>query len=500
MVSYIKYSNNKVNLYNQSNLETNLIKKIFIKLRKVNFIILLLVIFLTSIYVKFFTFHKYVITNITDNSSISTIAFRNSYTKHYLLQCLFSTTDYAINSYKYKKYSNKENIFADAKYNSSEPITVIFVLGESARIDNWQLYGYNRDNNDNLMQLKNTNALYTFNAKACKSSTLPALSCILSGDDINLYNMEEHSKSSIFSAFNSAKFRNVLITPNNLSIMRYWFSELQYVNKLISFTDLNATIRDRFIMDDDIFEHAYQEIENDSNENKMIMLQMRGSHGNYCHRYTDKHKKFGPTCCDYNLAICNKQELFNAYDNTIVYTDHILNELILKLKNKNAIVVYTSDHGESLGEGGYYGHGNESENIPDEQLRVPLFVWFSDKFKELNPDLVNNIKLSQDELQANGKKIDHSFVIHTIMGCANLSSKSINQSKNLCYIDSAIKEINPNDKVIKDFFVEKNKKTKERKKSNDSENKKKDNIKIKKTSKKTSIKNENKKERKKSKK
>jgi len=120
----------------------------------------------------------------------------------------------------------------------------------------------------------------------------------------------------------------------------------------------------------------------------LVVLHIKGSHGPaYYKRYPAAFEKFTPVCKTSDLPSCTQVELRNAYDNSILYTDHVVGEVVRladKLQDRFASAVfYVSDHGESLGENGLYLHGMPYAVAPDEQTHVPLFAWISRSFLQL---------------------------------------------------------------------------------------------------------------------
>jgi lipid A ethanolaminephosphotransferase len=112
----------------------------------------------------------------------------------------------------------------------------------------------------------------------------------------------------------------------------------------------------------------------------LIVLHQMGSHGPaYFKRYPKAFERFKPACQSATLSDCDKQGIINAYDNTILYTDHFLAETIKLLKeydqSRQTMMLYVSDHGESLGEKGIYLHGAPFMMAPKAQIHVPLFIW-----------------------------------------------------------------------------------------------------------------------------
>ena len=125
-----------------------------------------------------------------------------------------------------------------------------------------------------------------------------------------------------------------------------------------------------------------------SKSNKiLVVLHTSTSHGpTYYKKYPKDFETFTPVCKSVELAECTQQELINAYDNTILYTDYILATLIDELKQLEAYqtsMIFISDHGESLGENNLYMHGIPASIAPSEQLDIPFIVWTSEGSKTL---------------------------------------------------------------------------------------------------------------------
>jgi lipid A ethanolaminephosphotransferase len=108
-----------------------------------------------------------------------------------------------------------------------------------------------------------------------------------------------------------------------------------------------------------------------------------GSHGpRYYKRFPEKFAKFKPFCNNDTPQNCSKDDLNNAFDNTIFYTDYVLSRLIEILEEKkdyNTFLLYASDHGESLGENGIYLHGLPKTIAPKEQRNFAMILWLSDQ-------------------------------------------------------------------------------------------------------------------------
>ena len=133
-----------------------------------------------------------------------------------------------------------------------------------------------------------------------------------------------------------------------------------------------------------------------------------GSHGPaYFKRSKSPYQPFQPTCNTNAIQGCSADELKNSYDNSIVYTDYVLAQMIKTLQDQKQYQTgfwYLSDHGESTGEHGLYLHGAPYGIAPTQQTHVPMLMWFSEYWQQYNTQQVNCLKaqtgkmLSQDNL------------------------------------------------------------------------------------------------------
>jgi lipid A ethanolaminephosphotransferase len=153
----------------------------------------------------------------------------------------------------------------------------------------------------------------------------------------------------------------------------------------------------------------------------LVVLHLKGSHGpNYFKRYPDSFERFTPTCKTSDLAACDEQSIRNAYDNAIVYTDHVIGQTVQMLEKLSdqfaTALLYVSGHGESLGEGGLFLHGVPLAIAPKEQTRVPMFAWVSPQYIALekwNRDcMVKQTKIARS----------HDNVYSTVLGFLEIDS------------------------------------------------------------------------------
>jgi lipid A ethanolaminephosphotransferase len=154
----------------------------------------------------------------------------------------------------------------------------------------------------------------------------------------------------------------------------------------------------------------------------VLILHQLGSHGPaYFSRYPNDFRHFLPDCRANDFGACSAQEIKNAYDNTILYTDHIVSQVIDRLKAHSSTVagsvIYLSDHGESLGEHGLYLHGAPYVLAPSQQTHVPFLVWIAD-------DLQRSGGFDMGCLDRNAALPNsHDNLFHSVLGLMDVSTK-----------------------------------------------------------------------------
>jgi lipid A ethanolaminephosphotransferase len=148
---------------------------------------------------------------------------------------------------------------------------------------------------------------------------------------------------------------------------------------------------------------------------------MMGNHGPaYFRRYPTEFRRFTPDCATADLRQCSREQVVNAYDNAIAYTDHVLAGVISTLRSAPALdtaMLYVSDHGESLGENGLYLHGLPYSIAPATQTHVPMIAWLSPGFAA---------DASVDQRCLDGKAADHlshDNLFHSVLGVLDVQTR-----------------------------------------------------------------------------
>lgn len=253
---------------------------------------------------------------------------------------------------------------------------VIVVVGETARADHFSLNGYPRQTNPLLEQEQN---IVSFsNISSCGTSTAISVPCMFSirgRDD--------------FKVGESKYTENVLDIVAKADISVLWRdnnSDSKGVADRVPYESFktadNNPVCDPECRDVGMLTGLQEYIDSQQNDILIVLHQM-GSHGPaYGERYPAAFEKFTPACHTSELANCSDEEIINAYDNSILYTDYFLSEVVAFLKHNTpgyeTSMLYISDHGESLGENNLYLHGMPYMFAPQEQTRVPIIAWIGE--------------------------------------------------------------------------------------------------------------------------
>jgi lipid A ethanolaminephosphotransferase len=302
-----------------------------------------------------------------------------------------------------------------AKLSHAQPRLVVFVLGETARAQNHSLNGYARETNPRLKAL---NLAYFPNSEACGTATTIAVPCIFSGLGRENFSMLKAMERQTLVDLVKKTGARLLWRENDGGC-----KDVCTAAEFEDFSDAtHATLcNDLGSCYDELMLVGLEEKLRARNGDIFLVLHIKGSHGPaYYKRYPKAFEKFTPACNTSELQQCSQEELINAYDNTIVYTDHILAETIAmleRLSNKFApALMYASDHGESLGENGLYLHGLPYAMAPDLQTKVPMLAWLSPQFLKLEnwpADCMARI---------GGKPSSHDAIFSSLLGLLDIES------------------------------------------------------------------------------
>jgi lipid A ethanolaminephosphotransferase len=297
---------------------------------------------------------------------------------------------------------------------------IIFVVGETARADRFSLNGYQRETNP---LLKKQNVVSFTNFWSCGTSTAVSVPCMFSK-----YNSSEYNKEKAQAT------ENVLDVLKHAGVNISWLdnnSDSKSVADRVSYQSYKSpttnTICDEECRDVGMLVNLQAYINEHPKGDVFIILHQMGNHGPaYYKRYPAKFEKFLPVCRTNQLEDCSKEELNNAYDNAILYTDYFLSKIIDLLKQNmegfETALFYVSDHGESLGKNGLYLHGLPTFIAPDTQRHVPAIIWIGDNYDEID---ITELAKRQN------KKYSHDHIFHTLLGFMEIETSVYDKSMDI---------------------------------------------------------------------
>jgi len=328
-----------------------------------------------------------------------------------------TTPIYNIVSYTYEQFQDTnipmkiigEDAIIKAPKNRKRKI-IIMVVGEAARADHFSLNGYHQETNPLLQQEDIINFTHMY---SCGTTTAVSVPCMFSVYDKDDYSSQKgyhtytvldilaHAGVEVLWRDNNSDSKGVAVRLNYQSYK---------TEKLNTICDLECRDEGMLV--------GLKEWIDKTKKDTIIILHQMGNHGPaYYKRYPKAFEKFTPVCETNQLEKCSQKEISNSYDNALLYTDYFLSKTIDLLKKyentSDTAMLYIADHGESLGEHGFYLHGLPYFMAPDHQKHVGALMWFGKSFPFDRDLLKNKAKetFSQDNL------------FSTLLGIFNIQTK-----------------------------------------------------------------------------
>ncbi len=324
---------------------------------------------------------------------------------------------YIINTVRHaqqRAFDNREiTLLPDATYAAPVPAgqkdVVVLMIGESSRRANSSMYSYARET---MPQARDHGMIALQNGISCATNTIAAVSCILS------YEGSEAPPVSNFEPLPSYLQRmgvETIVRLNNTGTPPMSVAEKQWADEVVAGCTQNCPDPKS---DAALLYDLGARIMTAQSDRVFVILHVTGSHGPaYFKKYPAEFETFTSVCKSVQLADCTSEELVNAYDNSIAFTDSLLGgvmDQLARLPNARSVVLYLSDHGQSLGENGFYLHGAPNAIAPKEQREIPVLLWMSPSFQAARGITAADIKTVDVAAQ------DVPF--HSIMGAFGMHS------------------------------------------------------------------------------
>ena len=321
---------------------------------------------------------------------------------------LLQPWSYLVNTCRIASFSIDEQAeeikLPDAKIADNDKAVVVLVIGESARKANFQLYGYKRDTNPLLSKLQD---LKVYEATSCATYTTAGSKAIL----------EPKDSGDLYELLPNYAFRTGVDVAWRTS---NWGEPPIHIDEYLTDDELGDQYPD---VDKDydgiLFAGIRQRIESSKSNKVLIILHTSTSHGpKYADKYPKDFEVYKPVARNVEEGEKNVGLLVNAYDNTIRYTDFLLDNLISTLRamtDWKSAMIFISDHGESLGENKMFMHGLPMKLAPKEQYEIPFLVWTSENFRDYK---------TKDELPA---VLEQHYIFHSVLNLLSIDSPAYNK-------------------------------------------------------------------------
>lgn len=290
------------------------------------------------------------------------------------------------------------------------PQVVVMVIGESSRYDRWSLNGYKRDTNPLLKTEANLVSLS--NVVTAVSATRLSVPVLVSRKPARMSLQAGFAEKSFLTAFKEAGFKTWWLS-NQMTFGQFDTPVSVFAKEADVTQFLNLGGFSTHSSFDEILLAPLQAAVQDPASKKLIVLHTLGNHWNYSHRHPKEYDKWQPSLFGVaNPAYSDraiKEQLNNSYDNSILYTDWFLSNVIgvLKSRSQMALMMYVSDHGQTLYDGncGYAFHGHNTQF----EFHIPTLVWYSDLYRAAHPVKVNQLLRNKRALLAT-ENVFHSLV------------------------------------------------------------------------------------------
>ena len=343
---------------------------------------------------------------------------------------LLQPWSYLVNTCRIISFSHDEQAeeikLPDGQITDDEKAVVVLVIGESARKANFQLYGYGRQTNPLLSKQQ---GLKVYQATSCATYTTAGSKAIL--EPVDSRDLHELLPNYAFRTGVDVLWR----TSN-------WGEPPIHIDEYVTDTDLIDQYPDADKEHDAIlFAGLRERIESSKKDKVLVVLHTSTSHGpKYADKYPKEFEVFKPVANSVEEGQKNISLLVNAYDNTICYTDFLLDSLINTLRSMtdwHSAMFFVSDHGESLGENSVFMHGLPMNLAPKVQYEIPFLVWTSDGFRRYKPTSAQQQPSSTQQQPSSTQQqpssgqlpavIEQHYVFHSVLNLLSIHSPAYNK-------------------------------------------------------------------------
>ncbi len=303
---------------------------------------------------------------------------------------------------------------------NKKPKNIVMIIGESFSKSHSSLYGYTKETNPYLQTLVKDNSLFIYSSiKSPATNTIPCFQAIISTykpeykDSIPWYKCTtlpeilHYSNYYTFWISNQSK-----VGLYDTVIGRY----ADLCNESLFVGDKYAGMR-RNNLDEEIIPLLKPLLLN-TNLNNFYFIHLMGSHATFKNRYPETFNKFKPQ--DYATRPEHQRENLATYDNSILYNDSVVHQIINLFKDQETVIFYFSDHAIDVYDSSddYIAHAKESNPKSVEAgTNIPFMVYTSPLYQKNFPEKIEQIK------QCTEQTFRTDDMIYTIMDIIGITFK-----------------------------------------------------------------------------
>ena len=319
------------------------------------------------------------------------------------------------------KQLETEKIFAD---DSNIPF-VVFVLGESTDRNHMQLYGYRLPTTPRLTARHERGEIFRFtDTIACANNTAPAMARIFTFAEKDEPQNDWYLKANLFDILRRADYHTVWLS--NQSPIGLWGNFDKYFSARCDekfFIEAEDKLARQRQVDGVLLPVLDEFLTVASAEKNFYVIHLYGTHGIYSERYPAEFEKFSAR--DENKPEESWRQGTAKYDNAVLYNDFIVDEIIRRFEDKNAALIYISDHGEEVYEGRNFAWHSLEEDGNVHMIEIPALIWVSKSFRERYPEKISALTAALD------RPYRTDYLIHALLDFMDIRTTSFDATKSI---------------------------------------------------------------------
>ena len=284
---------------------------------------------------------------------------------------------------------------------SIHPSRIIIILGESFSPNHSSLYGYKRNTNPLLKkQVEDGNLLVYKQVTSPCSHTTAAFKYLL-----NTYQIGKED------GFPWYEHTNIIEVMKIAGYYTAWISNQSEKGMFDNLPSGHAQLCDeKFFLENekksDRCDGGLIGKESAKTRGKnVVFYHFMGQHEKFEERYPHNYEQFNGK--DYEECPEHQRKILAAYDNATLYNDFVVNSIMDRYKEQDAVVFYFADHGLDLfdTDPNYFGHAKATEESQAQGKKIPFMIYVSPVFQELHPDKIEKMKSAMNKLFCTDKFI-----------------------------------------------------------------------------------------------